>query len=1070
MIEKNSRIVMSKTLKKLPKNTRNLIMKLFKLFVILLISSQNVFSQKIPSPFNTVSPNSAELVTKGVNVASNQYNGSLGVNLPVITFNHRNIEIPIELSYHSNGIRIDQRPTVVGIGWNINLGGEITRIVHGYPDEKKATKYTPHRAGYYTTSGAYIPPVQSVEDFEDYDGSYLNLRNLLNNFNGNTQDFINNYVKPNYDNKIIDLAPDEFIFNFNGISGSFFFSPDGGVKFMSKSGVQLKVEYTIQNGAVINDLSLPRAITNFKLTDNNGIQYFFGGKNAIECSYPAQDVSPLASSGQPITIKFYSPGAAVNTWKLTKIIMPNGEGIYLDYHVKEQIIDKAFINILGKIGANESFADGYDVNLSRKAVVKQCLLDSIYDTIGNKLKFNYQVSTSLGSITTYASALAYKQSSTGVNAAMGNAFQVCSSYPGLNDGTIIGDLRIAPQLYALKSITKSYNNAMIDSCLFNYRDETDKRLRLTSISKSDYLGNPRNIFQFEYNPINLPEYTSKKDDFWGFYNGNNFFDYSVEAKNYTYNKINSDFINSKQSNFDYSKAEILEKIIFETKGYQKFEYEPNVCSSILNYDNRQIEQLSSNNISGGIRLKSITEYSDADQILTQKKYHYIKNFSLNGNLSSGIQRWKTSTIDNYLKNISEWVWDFQLKPDFKKIGHDGNLVAYSEVTEEMVGNGFKTSYYENDDSILIPAGPINNGWDVQELNNFYTLRNGLLKKEEYYNKDKNKLHEKIYHYDYNNTEHLTSISFLPPIPDAISSGDMLIFVNYVLLNENYTNNVYTHNPLLISVVTNDLHAGNIITSTQNFEYDVNSKLIKKESILNSNNQTSSVDYKYPYDFPSSSIYQEMVSRNLIAPVIEEINSVNNIQTKLTRTNFDQFDFSGIYPKNVEVQLGSGPLQTKTSFYRYDAYGNILEKQDGNSALKEVYLWSYKSQYPIAKIVGNDFTTIKSALGGDDALLSFSSTVNPDKIAVDSFLAPLKSALPYTQMISYTHKPLVGVLSMTDIKGLSTYYEYDGFQRLAYVRDQHKNIIKSYCYNYAGQMVDCNQLSIPTRPFGIRITN
>jgi len=1045
-------------------------MKLFKLFVLLLICSQNVFSQKIPDPFNTVSPNSSELVTKGVNVTSNQYNGSLAVNLPIITFNHRNLEIPIELSYQSNGIRIDQRPTIVGIGWNINLGGEITRIIHGYPDEKKATKYTPHRAGYYNSSGAYISPIQSVEDVEDYDGSYLNLRNLLNNYNGNTQDFINNYVKPNYDNKIVDLAPDEFIFSFNGISGSFFFTPDGGVKFKSKSGVQLKVEYTLKDGAVINDLFLPRAITNFKLTDNKGIQYFFGGQNAIECSYPAQDVSPLASSNQPITIKFFSPGVTVNTWKLTKIIMPNGESIYLDYHVKEQIIDKAFINILGKIGANESFADGYDVNLSRKAVVKQCLLDSIYDTIGNKLKFNYQLSASLGSITTFASTLAYKQSSTGVNAAMGHSFQVCSSYPGLTDGTITGDLKRGPQLYALKSITKLYNNSMIDSCLFNYRDETDKRLRLSSISKSDYLGNPRNIFQFEYNPINLPEYTSKKDDFWGLYNGNNFFDYSVEAKNYTYNKINSDFINSKQPNFNYSTAEILEKIIFETKGYQKFEYEPNISSSILNYDNRQIEQLSSNNISGGIRLKSITEYGDADQVLTQKKYHYVKNFSLNGTLSSGIQRWKTNTIENYLKNISEWVWDFQLRPDFTKIGHDGNLVAYSEVTEEMVGNGFKTSYYENDDSITIPAAPINNGWDPQEINNFYTLRNGLLKKEEYFSKDRNELYEKNYLYDYSNDAHLTSISFLPPFPFSFPSGDMLMFSNYIYLNSNYTNNVYIHNPQLISVTTNSFYSGKMISSIKNMEYDVNSKLIKKETTLNSNNETSSVDYKYPYDFPSSSIYQEMVNRNLISPVVEETYSVNNIQTKFIRTNFDQFDSGGIYPKSVETQIGSGPIQTKVSFLKYDAFGNVLEKQDGSSALREVYLWSYKSQYPIAKIFANDFATIKSALGGDNALSSFASNINPDKIAVDSFLAPLKSALPYTQMISYTHKPLVGMLSMTDIKGLSTYYEYDGFQRLAYVKDQHKNIIKSYCYNYAGQMVDCNQLSIPTRPFSIRITN
>ncbi|WP_423149767.1 DUF5977 domain-containing protein, partial [Rubrolithibacter danxiaensis] len=42
----------------------------------------------------------------------------------------------------------------------------------------------------------------------------------------------------------------------------------------------------------------------------------------------------------------------------------------------------------------------------------------------------------------------------------------------------------------------------------------------------------------------------------------------------------------------------------------------------------------------------------------------------------------------------------------------------------------------------------------------------------------------------------------------------------------------------------------------------------------------------------------------------------------------------------------------------------------------------------------------------------------------------------------------GMTSRTDEKGQTTYYEYDDFQRLAYIKDQYGNILKAFCYHYA----------------------
>jgi hypothetical protein len=71
-----------------------------------------------------------------------------------------------------------------------------------------------------------------------------------------------------------------------------------------------------------------------------------------------------------------------------------------------------------------------------------------------------------------------------------------------------------------------------------------------------------------------------------------------------------------------------------------------------------------------------------------------------------------------------------------------------------------------------------------------------------------------------------------------------------------------------------------------------------------------------------------------------------------------------------------------------------------------------------------------------------------------------------QMTTYTYTPLTGMSSQCDLNNRITYFEYDGFNRLYIVRDQDRNVIKKYCYNYSGQSIACQQFTnvVKSGPF------
>lgn len=70
-------------------------------------------------------------------VQVDKFTGDVSYGLPLITVpNFRGPSVSTSLSYRSD-IKVDQPASEVGLGWNINAGGSVERIVNGVPDDWK---------------------------------------------------------------------------------------------------------------------------------------------------------------------------------------------------------------------------------------------------------------------------------------------------------------------------------------------------------------------------------------------------------------------------------------------------------------------------------------------------------------------------------------------------------------------------------------------------------------------------------------------------------------------------------------------------------------------------------------------------------------------------------------------------------------------------------------------------------------------------------------------------------------------------------------------------------------------
>jgi hypothetical protein len=242
----------------------------------LILAPPNVAGQLGSMRVSVPSPTAASLGKFG-DIPVSFYSGVPNISVPLFTAKGRTLELPIALSYHASGIRVEEIGGWVGIGWSLDAGGVITRTVRGTVDER-GTGY--FNTGYrlYEAPDLQQPPITLLDDIKS---------------------------------GAVDGEPDQFFFNFAGRSGEIVIGPTnsaGEKKYRTVPFQKWMVEPTI--GA--------DGISSWKIITEDGTQFTFAEQERhTDYSQPG--------SGGVYGVPYSS------SWHLTEIKAPGGDRITLAY-------------------------------------------------------------------------------------------------------------------------------------------------------------------------------------------------------------------------------------------------------------------------------------------------------------------------------------------------------------------------------------------------------------------------------------------------------------------------------------------------------------------------------------------------------------------------------------------------------------------------------------------------------------------------------------------------------------------------------------------------------------------
>lgn len=161
-----------------------------------------VLSQDFPCIL-PLSPNAASIIKYG-EIPVGYFTGVPSIGIPLYTIESRELSLPLSLSYHAGGNKVESIASWVGLGWTIGTIPSISRSVRGIPDENN---------GYFYKYNEY-----TVEEIWDIRNSntflYNTYRSHLYSGDADSEPDIFSYNLPRESEKIFYNQENEVFINF----------------------------------------------------------------------------------------------------------------------------------------------------------------------------------------------------------------------------------------------------------------------------------------------------------------------------------------------------------------------------------------------------------------------------------------------------------------------------------------------------------------------------------------------------------------------------------------------------------------------------------------------------------------------------------------------------------------------------------------------------------------------------------------------------------------------------------------------------------------------------------------
>ena len=516
----------------------------------------------------------------------------------------------------------------------------------------------------------------------------------------------------------------------------------------------------------------------------------------------------------------------------------------------------------------------------------------------------------------------------------------------------------------------------------------------------------------------------------------------------------------------------------------------------------------SNNLNlevGGLRIKSIDNYDESKNLLLKKEYKYIlENKEGRESISSGklidglnfvdftvVSFGKGTDPDHEISSNNPVMTVYS---DNISRAPTSNHIGYSRVEEIEIdnlnkeNNGWQVTYFNNNSNIYgnFPSGntllfpnSLNMAENISLIpTHSFPEMNGKVLREEFYNKTNIKIKESTDQYHYNNHS-MPNIAHSNSIGTGIKQYIRPFYSNFGSITQTHSliyalqiYKVISENNSLISKTDVVYLNGMPVSKTTTYEYNnqfLPSNIKETTSVSDIKNE---IEYKYPIDLveiEQKDLMQKMVDDNIISEPVIIKTKIGSKQTAESHTKYKETPVT--YKENnqekskglivldeVHQLVGDGDINVETSNnnnrkIKYDSYnkqGNLLQ-YTGKDNNPITYLWSYSGQYPIAEIKNATYDQVKAYIDVD----ALSQKTEPTENDIRSILN-LQNSLKDAMITTYTYKPLVGMTSMTDPSGVTTYYEYDDFGRLkeSYYYENNdvnkRRVLQTYEYNYQNQ--------------------